>query len=719
MKKKVFIWSDMVVPTGFANVAKNLFRDLHSTYDVEILGINYHGLDRYDTDKWFIYPTSPTDPLGLQKLPELLSKSHPDVIILFQDIFHIDLALQAVKHVAPNVPVISYFPVDGEPFSMSWERAVATPDIAITYSDFAIRAILDTFPNLAKKNIRKLYHGVDTAIFHPLDEKEIKLARIENNWTGKFVVCNINRFQPRKMIPMTLRAFALFNKGYNICKCGNWYLTSKPRCDLNGCSRGDIIKTRPPRPDALLYLHMVVKEPTMGPGKANLLQAHLINAGFTNKDVPRNIALNASNIYDGSISDQTVNKIYNASNVNISSSLGEGKLARGTLVRTPDGYIPIQDVKEDTLVYTQRRKYRRVNKTLATEFTLPRYQITLEKFSEPFICSHDHPFLAADNKTFITADKLTVGTTLRFNVVKPNLREILFVDLAKDVGMRAITKITPSEIYIGSKKRIARFLPATEELYRIFGIAYTTPRHKEIKKFFRENVNINGHLIHVPNIFSNFHPWIAETEDKKLREAYMEGLLHESNTIIAKSRSDAFLLRDFFHSLAKDVSVEGRQISLLGSLPARGRALYIKLNVEEIEILPPGGMGYDLEVPDGESYTIGQVVAHNCGLSLLESAATGMKSIAPNNSAIPEMLGDEQYLIPNVAHVNIAMDNAHVRPVVDVRKMVEALEAEYQIWKKHGKKRIVYDNLITRIKNQFSWDDKRQFIEDAIKEVLK
>ena len=40
MKPKLLIWSDFIAPSGFGNVAKNLFDNLHQKYDVSIVAIN-------------------------------------------------------------------------------------------------------------------------------------------------------------------------------------------------------------------------------------------------------------------------------------------------------------------------------------------------------------------------------------------------------------------------------------------------------------------------------------------------------------------------------------------------------------------------------------------------------------------------------------------------------------------------------------------------------
>jgi len=329
-KPKILVWCDSpTVPTGFGVVAKNLLRDLHNKYEVEILGINYHGDTKYDTDKWFIYPAQSnySNYLGTQKLDKILSKTKYDIIFMFQDIFNINEAWGIVKDKAPDSKVVLYFPIDGTPVSIAWLKPLIEADVVITYTEFAKDALLDTFPQLKLKQIHTLNHGVDSEVYKLLTEKEITSIRKENNWLNKFVILNLNRFQPRTQINLTLRACVLFAKGYHKCKCGNWYLKGRSKCDLNGCGPEDILETVPGKQDTLLYLHMMPQEPAMGGGHAHSLQTMAYNAGYRNIDLKgpkQSLQINSVNLYVNPFSEETLNKIYNASCVNISTAIGEG-----------------------------------------------------------------------------------------------------------------------------------------------------------------------------------------------------------------------------------------------------------------------------------------------------------------------------------------------------------------------------------------------------------
>jgi len=325
VKKRLLIWGDApVVKTGFGVVARNLFKELHNTYEVAILGINYFGMQQYDTSKYFIFPVERSDMLGLERFPIVLNNFRPDIVLLFQDIFNIDFALPIIKKYNDKLPIVAYFPIDGSPVNKAWENVLELPTKLITYTQWGVDQILDVFPNFKGKGISHLYHGVDQNVFRPLNAAARKRFKQDRGWDNKFVVFSNNRFQPRKMVTLSVMAHALFTKGYKECKCGHLYLRSKSRCPLNGCGPESIIAEIDGHDDALMYVHANTEERMMGPGRSNLLQAHLINVGFENEDVNKTIALFGGNVYANPLPEEELNILYNVADINVSTALGEG-----------------------------------------------------------------------------------------------------------------------------------------------------------------------------------------------------------------------------------------------------------------------------------------------------------------------------------------------------------------------------------------------------------
>lgn len=324
-KQKLLIYCDSpTVKTGFGVVASNLFRDLHEDFQVAILGVNYRGLQQYDTSKYFIYSVEGQDLLGFNRFEPVLEDFKPDKILLFQDVFNIDVVLPVIKKFNEHTPICVYFPIDGMPVSQAWKQVFEVPQNIITYTKWGIDAIVEAHPHIQKDKINYLYHGVDTAVFKKVPNAISKRLREEKNWDNKFVVLSVNRFQPRKALPLLFRAYALFAKGYKICDCGNAYLATRDRCDLNLCDSSHVVEEHPGKTDIMLYLHCNAQEPMMGPGRANLIQAHLLNAGFKDEDMNNILSVFSGNIYKDPVPEYMLNIIYNASDVNISTTLGEG-----------------------------------------------------------------------------------------------------------------------------------------------------------------------------------------------------------------------------------------------------------------------------------------------------------------------------------------------------------------------------------------------------------
>lgn len=795
-KKRILAWCDFVAPTGFGNVAKNLLDDLYKDYELSIIGINYYGNIKYDTSKYFIYTVSREDMLGIQRLYEVAQRDQPDLIFLFQDIFHIAEIIKNLKDKCPNSKIVIYFPVDGAPFSLAWRPALDLADGVITYTEWAKQVILERFPDVTK-DIHILYHGVDPKMFYPLSSKEIIELREDNGWTDKFVVVNVNRFQPRKAIPLSLRAFSMFAKGYKVCKCGNHFPLFNKACDLNMCPESDVIEIHDEyKHDVHYYMHMMPQEYSIGPGRTNTLQHFAINTGFTDEDYTKILSINNKNIYGGAVPESEVNKIYNAANLNIVTPTGEGKLLEGTMVLTSEGYKPIEEITEEDNVLNSNGNFSKVNKTLATKFTKTMYAIKLSKFSDPIIASDDHPFLlkSGEYKKAEDLELSDIVTLKRFKVESNNKN----IDLAEYITS---DKFEILEDFIRSKqtsdkKRFARFINITPELCRFFGLYiaegscsdnslnfslhqdeldlyefivngfqnifntfgdYKKPEFKQSKKDKSGTVSMAGTIL--KNLL---HSWFGTNAHNKkfplwflglsveCRESLLQGLIDGDGSISEKrhyirlrtcSPYLAYLTRDLYLSLNKMSSVSKEDNSLgfgngyiysvtcwedrngdisKGHFSKKYEMTndFIYLSILEIKKIQPHGIGYDLEVPDGESYTLGQCTVHNCGLSLLEAAACGVPSIAPRNSAIPEQLRGTGRLIGNNATYYHPMDNAHCRPHVDPWLLCLGLEEEYNIWKASGVDKNINQACVDNIKKNFQWGDKRDLLKKVFREVL-
>jgi len=92
------------------------------------------------------------------------------------------------------------------------------------------------------------------------------------------------------------------------------------------CGPEDVLEVVEPNILVGLYLHMNRNEIVMGPKDSPTapLEAHASSAGFTQDHVNENLYLVNRNIIGEPYTEEELNALYNAANLNVSSAVGEG-----------------------------------------------------------------------------------------------------------------------------------------------------------------------------------------------------------------------------------------------------------------------------------------------------------------------------------------------------------------------------------------------------------
>lgn len=289
-KIKLLFYGDApTVATGFGTVTRNILQGLHQTgkYDISVLGVNYWG-DPHP----YPYPIWPIgiggkDPYGRQRAFDMMAKNLEfDVLFLFQDTFILESfmgkGLPQLRQ-SKDFTTISYFPIDGAP-KKTWVDCMNSCDVPVTYTEFGRKESILTCPEIADK-LRVIPHGANIKDFYPLPEAAATEFRQSyfGKQAGKFIITNVNRNQQRKDIPRTLLAFRELKKR---------------------------------RPNTVLYLHMAPQD-----------------QGWNLPEVVKGVglALNEDVLLPGNnfgpnqgYPIEVVNEIYNASDVVMSTTVGEG-----------------------------------------------------------------------------------------------------------------------------------------------------------------------------------------------------------------------------------------------------------------------------------------------------------------------------------------------------------------------------------------------------------
>lgn len=296
----ILVVGDAAAPTGFARVLHSILDRVKHKYEIHHLGVNYAG-DPHDAD-WKVYVARlGGDVYGINRLQQLIEGVKPKLVFMVNDVWILSGYVPILKKYKDNLKTVMYFPVDGEPLDSDFVKHLDGVDQLVAYNQFGKRVMQQAIdevrresPDFKASEIEVIPHGVDTQLFYPYSKKPATgginpgglrakkmLLPNKKDFLESFIVLNANRNQPRKRIEITMQGFALFAE-------------NKP----------DTVK---------LYLHMGAED--MGWNLMSLARRYDIEGRLiisnTSKETPKD-------------SVKRLNMIYNACEVGINTSLGEG-----------------------------------------------------------------------------------------------------------------------------------------------------------------------------------------------------------------------------------------------------------------------------------------------------------------------------------------------------------------------------------------------------------
>jgi glycosyltransferase involved in cell wall biosynthesis len=207
MKHKLLVVGDSpTVSTGFANVVRNLCKRWHESnvFDggIDIWGINYNGWPH--KFPYGIYPAGYADWVGDEKMVQLLN------LIVAGDYTHLFIIMDCHALCHGKIPemfrkvcdmkkvnLTFYYPVDS-PLRKEWLQFAAIADNAITYTEYGRRETHRANPTL---NPHIIPHGVDTGVYYPREDRDsIRARAFPKGWLSDddFLMVNVNRNEKRK-----------------------------------------------------------------------------------------------------------------------------------------------------------------------------------------------------------------------------------------------------------------------------------------------------------------------------------------------------------------------------------------------------------------------------------------------------------------------------------------------------------------------------------------
>lgn len=294
---------DYVARTGFGTVSKNIVKELKKHYGnellLDIIAINYFGEPYHEDDNTFVISARLNDvnddPFGRFFFLKILKETDAyDGIFICQDLGTITSFMEVLEHIKQDkkdnnkkvFKSIFYTPVDCPQLIYPLVNKLEFFDVLVTYTEFGRKLINGLKPEL---KVKVIPHGNSSKDFYPMDLVDTMNFRKEyfGENSDKFIITNINRNQPRKDIPNTIFAF----------------IEAK-----------EIWKENLPKP--FLYLHTHPKDPMGWDIRALMMQTDLV------EDV--DYKLLPKEYEEQGTETELVNKIYNASDVYLTTTLGEG-----------------------------------------------------------------------------------------------------------------------------------------------------------------------------------------------------------------------------------------------------------------------------------------------------------------------------------------------------------------------------------------------------------
>lgn len=282
------MWSDGGCHTGFGTVTDNLARRWSEHgHEVHILAINYLG-DPWEAP-YKLYAArklNPNDYLGFTRLQEMVDQIKPDVLFILNDLNVILEGLKVFGGEFP-VPTIIYTPIDGDYLPKEWFIPIQKASVTVSMSQFGQMVINQE----GRLHTEMIWHGIEHESFWRISKErpltfgdQIYASRqdlkrqlgLDNN----FVLFAVNRNSIRKNYYDTFRIMNEFRKRHN---------------------------------DALLLIHAVARDE--GGDLHNLIERYDLHDHVRISD-PRDTFLGAPK--------QLLTAYYNAADVKISTSMGEG-----------------------------------------------------------------------------------------------------------------------------------------------------------------------------------------------------------------------------------------------------------------------------------------------------------------------------------------------------------------------------------------------------------
>jgi glycosyltransferase involved in cell wall biosynthesis len=288
--------------TGLTRVMHSIMRRLADRHEIHYLGIGYSGGTTRDRGLT-LHPTNPKggDVFAAYQARQLIEELDPDLVFILHDIWYFPHYLRTLGPNRDRLKIVCTIPLDGRIIDEDDAAPLQAADRVVVYTEFARGEFEGAFDRLREKRgggdfpaVDAIPHGVDLSCFHPLPHLEqASFASSARAWAKRkvfaglgdpensFIVLNASRPDQRKRVDLTIEGFARFAAG-------------KPA-------------------NVRLCLHHAI----MGE-----IEENRIRSLVERFELVERVYLNP--LAGGVLDDAALNLLYNACDVGINTSMGEG-----------------------------------------------------------------------------------------------------------------------------------------------------------------------------------------------------------------------------------------------------------------------------------------------------------------------------------------------------------------------------------------------------------
>ena len=201
--------SDMSPPSGFGRVTHEIVTRLATIYDITVYALNFESDTSGITDLYEIIPSvdfQNNDPYGYKALEYRVDLDTFDKIVIFNDIWIINYYL----HFCPKLlekQLYFYFPVDSEGYSKPLISNLGKAHKIATYTNFGVDVIEQAGWD---GDVEVIPHG-NSECFYEMNKKKAREAIFKNVLPDNaFIVFSANRNTERKRLDILIKAFVEF-----------------------------------------------------------------------------------------------------------------------------------------------------------------------------------------------------------------------------------------------------------------------------------------------------------------------------------------------------------------------------------------------------------------------------------------------------------------------------------------------------------------------------